>query len=406
MAARRQQVEVSAIVDAPLEGLRAWEDNPRGITAEGHTALRQSMLSDPQMLQARPLIANAAGVVLCGNARLRVARELGWTTIPAITVTGLTRQEERVWALRDNNAYGYWQERELGQLLAELAGEGIDPLLTGFSSAELDKYLAPFQRPVDPDEAPPRPTGPPRSRPGEIYELGQHRLACGDARDAELVARLFETELAEVLLTDPPYGVDYVGKTKEKLQISNDDGAGLAVLLAEVFAIADVVLAPSGRFYVAAPTGPRGTVFRLALEQIGWRFHQELVWIKNSPVLGHSDYHHQHEALLYGWKPGPGRPGRGRHAGSRWYGNNRETTVLLYDRPARSAEHPTMKPVALMERLVGNSSRRGEIVFDPFAGSGSTLIACERLGRRCFAVELDPAYCDVIRRRYEEYTGG
>jgi DNA modification methylase len=364
------------------------------------------MLTDRAMLLAKPLLVNAAGVVLWGNLRLQVALELGWETIPVITVTGLTQAEEQMWALKDSNAYGYWEEHALGELLFELAGEGVDLILTGFSSAELDKYLAPFTRPVDPDEAPPLPTGRPRSRPGEIYELGEHRLACGNARARELIARLFGTAKAEMLLTDAPYGVDYVGKTRQQLRISNDSADGLAELLGDVFAVADTVLAPSARFCLAAPTGPRGTVFRLAIDQIGWQFHQELVWVKNSPVLGHSDYHHQHEAFLYGWKPGSGRPGRGRHAGTRWYGDNRQTSVLFYDRPARSTEHPTMKPLALMERLIGNSSRRGEIVFDPFAGSGSTLIACERLGRRCFAVELDPGYCDVVRDRYQEYTRG
>jgi DNA modification methylase len=404
VSARRQRVGVSAVVETPLELLRPWEDNPRGITAEGLAALRKSMLTDRAMLLAKPLLATPAGVVLWGNQRLRVARELGFATIPVVTVTGLTRAEERVWALKDNNAYGFWQERALGEMLAELAGEGVDLILTGFTSAELDKYLAPFTRPADPDEAPPLPSGRPRSRPGEIYRLGDHCLACGDARDRDLVARLFGTAQAEVLLTDPPYGVDYVGKTRKKLRITNDSPDGLAELLGDVFTIADGVLAPSARFYLASPTGPRGTVFRLALEHVGWQFHQELAWVKNSSVLGHSDYQHQHEAFLYGWKPGPGRPGRGRHAGSRWYGDNKQTSVLFYDRPARSSERPTMKPVALLEQLIGNSSRRDEIVYDPFAGSGSTLIACERLGRRCYAVELDPGYCDVIRRRYQEYT--
>jgi DNA modification methylase len=128
------------------------------------------------------------------------------------------------------------------------------------------------------------------------------------------------------------------------------------------------------------------------------------VWCKQTPTLAHSDYQPAHEDILYAWKPGPGRPGRGRHRGSKWYGDNSQTTVFHIDRPSRNADHPTMKPVALIEAMLRNSSRRGDIVLDPFAGSGSTLIACERLGRRCFAVELDPVYCDVIRRRYQEYV--
>jgi DNA modification methylase len=386
--------------------LRPDERNPRGITTEGLAALRRSLLEAPEMLLAKPLLVTPSWMILWGHQRWRVACELGWPTVPVVVVSGLTRGQERTWALRDNQSYGYWEERSLRELLDELQAEGVEMILTGFLSADLDRYLAPFQTAVDPDAAPGLRDGEPESRPGEIYKLGPHRLLCGNARQREPLLALFGNERAELLLTDPPYGVEYVGKTARRLRIRNDAAAGLAELLGEAFAAAIAVLAPSAPFYLASPSGPCGTVFRLALEQAGCRFHQELVWVKNSPVLGHSDYLHQHETFLYGWTPGPGRPGRGRHPGTRWRGDNCQTTVLFCDRPARSAEHPTMKPVALLETLIKNSSARDEIVFDPFAGSGSTLIACERLGRRCFAVELDPAYCDVIRRRYREYRGG
>lgn len=405
VAARRKQVVVGAVAETPLAGLLPWEENPRGITSEASFALRRSLLSDPEMLWAKPLLITPEGRVLWGNMRLAVARDLGWVTIPAVTVTGLSRTQERLWALRDNQSYGYWDTQSLGEMLAELSGEGVDLILTGFMSADLDRYLAPFAAAAEPDDAPPLPATP-RSQPGEIYPLGNHRLACGDACDRELIGRLFVGDRASALVTDPPYGVGYEGKTERRLRIHNDDPHGLARLLDEAFAAADAVLAPSSPFYVASPTGPRGTVFRLALDQVGWRLHQELAWVKQSPVLGHSDYLLQHESFLYGWTAGPGRPGRGRHAGSRWQGDNRQTSVLFYDRPARSAEHPTMKPVALLEALLRNSTRRGEVVFDPFAGSGSTMIACQRLDRRCYAVELDPGYCDVIRQRYEDYAGG
>jgi DNA modification methylase len=166
------------------------------------------------------------------------------------------------------------------------------------------------------------------------------------------------------------------------------------------------VLAASTPFYVFGPAGPAGTAFRLAIDDTGWRYRQSLVWVKDSLVLGHSDYMFQHEDLLFGYTAGPGRPGRGRQRGSRWFGGNDQASVLSFARPKRSVSHPTMKPVALLERLISNSSRRGDLVLDPFAGSGSTLIACEVLGRRCAAIELDPAYCDVIRRRFEEFSSG
>jgi site-specific DNA-methyltransferase (adenine-specific) len=233
-----------------------------------------------------------------------------------------------------------------------------------------------------------------------VYELGVHRLACGDARDGELLARLAGSARAEVLWTDPPYGVAYVGKTSRALTIAHDDGGAVDVFT-DALRTADAFLSPSARFYVAAPSGPQGTAFRVAIAEVGWRLHQSLVWVKNAIVLGHSDHQLQHEDVLYGWKPGPGRPGRGGHRGSRWYGDNAQSSVFFFDRPARSVVHPTMKPVGLIAAQLRNSSRRGDWVLDPFAGSGSTLVACEQLGRRCLAVELDPCYCDVIRQRYE-----
>jgi DNA modification methylase len=207
-----------------------------------------------------------------------------------------------------------------------------------------------------------------------------------------------------VLLADPPYGLAYEGKTPRRLTIANDSPDGLPELLGEAFAAVDSIFAPCGRFYVASPSGPRSADFRSAISNAQWQLHQELVWVKNSPVLGHSDYHLQHEVFLYGWKPGKGRPGRGRHAGTRWYGDNAQTSTLFYDRPSKNTVHPTAKPVALLERLLQNSSRRGDLILDPFAGSGSTLIACERLNRKCISVEIDPAYCDVIRQRFAEQT--
>jgi len=394
-----------AVVEVPLDRLQVWSENPRRITRERLEDLKLALTADPEMLWAKPLLALPDGTVIWGNMRLLAARDLGWTTIPVLRVD-LDRERARVWALRDNRAYGEWDEPALAELLAELAAEGIDLALTGFSGKDLDRILAGLVEEKDLDEAPALPAGEPDSQPGQIYELGRHRLRCGDARDPDAIAELTNGVPVSVVLTDPPYGVSYTGKTTAALRIENDDPEGLQTLLGAAFVAADVVLEPSGRFYVFAPAGPLGTEFRLAIRDTGWQLHQTLVWVKNSIVLGHCDYHYQHEDLLYGWKPGPGRPGRGRHAGSRWFGGNAQSSALFFDRPARSSEHPTMKPVGLLAALLQNSSRRGDVVLDPFAGSGSTLIACEQLGRRCLAVELDPRYCDVVRNRYQEIVGG
>ena len=210
-----------------------------------------------------------------------------------------------------------------------------------------------------------------------------------------------EGDQADMLLTDPPYGVDYTGKTKVRLTIQNDDPDGLPGLLDEALAAMDAVLRPGAPLYVFHPAGPQCVRFLEAFLGRGWRLRQGLVWAKDAMVLGHADYHYAHEGILYGFKPGQGRLGRG---GLGWYGDNRQTSVLSAPRPRAAREHPTMKPVELLTILLRNSSRRRELVLDPFAGSGSTLVACEHLGRRARLIELDPAYCDVIIARHDQLT--
>jgi DNA modification methylase len=396
---------LSGVAELPLGRLRPWPENPRRISRDRLEDLKRALLADPDMLWARPVVALRDWTVILGNQRLLAARELAWLSIPGLLVD-LDWERARLWALRDNLPYGEWDEPALAELLAELAGGGIELALTGFASSDLDRILAGLTAEKDPDDGPPLPVGEPESKPGQVYELGPHRVMCGDATDPDQVRELMAGDQAELLWTDPPYGVSYVGRTAAALTISNDDADGLPDLLRSAFAAADQVLASSARFYVASPAGPQGTEFRFAVREVGWQLHQTLVWVKNAIVVGHSDYQYQHEDVLYGWKPGSGRPGRGRHKGSRWQGGNDQASVFFVDRPARNAVHPTAKPVGLITAQLRNSTRRGDLVLDPFAGSGSTLIACEMLGRRCRAMEIDPAYVDVIRRRYREFVDG
>lgn len=395
---------VGAVSEVELACLREWPDNPRTITESRLEQLKHALIAGREMLRARPLLCLRDGTVIAGNMRLRAARELGWDTIPVIEVD-LSPDEARVWALRDNNAYGEWDEPALAEILAELADRGLDVALAGFADRDLDRILAHLELPADPDDAPELETGPPESMPGGVYALGSHRLLCGDASDHDALGRLFASVQPACVWTDPPYGVDYVGKTKRKLRIRNDDHDAGALLGRALEAVSEY-LASSAPFYICAPGGPMGTPFRLAVEDVGWRLHQTLVWVKQAIVLARLDHQPQHEEILYGWAPGAGRAGRGRHAGSRWVGPNNVSSVFFCDRPSRSDVHPTMKPVSLIAAQLSNSTRRGDAVVDLFAGSGSTLIACEQTGRRAFCVELDPCYCDVIRRRYAEYTRG
>jgi DNA modification methylase len=209
-------------------------------------------------------------------------------------------------------------------------------------------------------------------------------------------------ELADLLVTDPPYGVGYVGRTDRRLEISNDDRSGLAELLFSPFSAADRVLRPGAPLYVFHPAGPNALTFWAEIRAAGWQIHQGIVWVKDTVVLGHSGYMYRHEPIVLAYKPGRGRRGRGSGG---WYGGNDKDSVLEVPRPAVSREHPTAKPVELISMLVCNSSRRGKRVLDPFAGSGSTLVAAQELGRVAHLVEIDPAYADVILSRYETLTG-
>jgi DNA modification methylase len=215
----------------------------------------------------------------------------------------------------------------------------------------------------------------------------------GDCRE---VMPSLDVASADAMWTDPPYGVSYVGKTIDALVISNDGGDGLAELLRTSWGGVDRVLKPGGRFYIAAPAGPQGTIFRLSIDVANWKFKQALVWVKDSMVLGHSDYHYRHEDILYGIKPGEGRFGRG---GDGWYGDNSQTSVFMVARPKRSIEHPTMKPTGLIRRCLLNSTKPGDLVLDPFAGSGSTLRAAKDCNRKAIGIEIEERYCEIAAKR-------
>jgi DNA modification methylase len=228
---------------------------------------------------------------------------------------------------------------------------------------------------------------------GQLWTLGEHRLLCGDCTDPASVAALIDGDLAQCMWTDPPYGVDYEGGTG--LSIENDDAEGIPDLLERAWAVADKILVSGAPIYVCHPAGPLSVAFGKAFLVTGWRLHETLVWVKSSLVLGHSDYHYRHEPILYGWK-GKNRP---------WYGARDQTSVLEFDKPSRNELHPTIKPVELVDACLTNSTKQGDIVYEPFSGSGTTLISCERLSRSCRAVELSPGYVAAALERWSAATG-
>jgi DNA modification methylase len=398
----------------PLALLRPAPWNANRVSRATRAKIRRSIeefgLVENLVVRPHPSERNVWEVI-SGNHRLEILSELGHGEAPVVVVA-LDDAHARILAQTLNRTRGKDDPLAYRQLLEELLMNATPAEAARFlpeAPATLEQILlaARVDNLADPEGIPIRP-GEPVSLPGEVYELGPHRLLCGDATDPAQLELLVGRERVELVWTDPPYGVAYVGGGRAEREqttrkpIANDTPGAIRELLRASFAAADGVLAPNGRFYVAAPPG--SVEFRLAIVDAGWRIHETLVWIKQAMVLGHSDYHFQHEDVIYGWKPGRGRPGRGGHPGSRWYGDNAQTTVFAVDRPLSSPDHPTAKPVALIVAHLLNSSRPGEIVLDPFAGSGSTLIAAEQTGRRAFLVEIDPGYCDVIRERYEAYV--
>jgi DNA modification methylase len=390
-----------AAVRLPLREIKPNPDNPRVIRDEQFTRLVASLKSFPEMLALRPIVVNADCVVLGGNMRLRAAKEAGLKEVPVLIADQLTPEQQREFIVKDNASFGAWDwdvlANEWGDL--PLADWGVD-----VPTVEPDVTVGQ----TDPDDVP-EPPAEPVSKLGDLYELGPHRLVCGDSTDATAWDRLMQEETAEMVWTDPPYGVNMAGvnehlakhgkanKSRVSHGIENDDlsADGLRNLLSASLGLAWAHCREGGAWYVAAPSGPLHQVFGDVLQELEvWR--QTICWIKDSFVLGRSDYHGRHETIFYGWKPG---------AAHYFVDDRTQDTVWEIPRPKRSAEHPTMKPVALVERAIRNSSKPGDIVLEPFGGSGTTLLAAEATQRRARVIELDPRYCDVIVRRWEEFTG-
>lgn len=397
-----------AVVDAPLSELRGWDRNPRTIKPARLAQLKAMLEQSPEMLRARPLICLPDGTVIAGNQRLAAAVALGWASIPAVFVD-LDEATAIEWAFRDNNPAGESDDDLAAVLLADLAERGRPLDMTGFAPADLSALLRRIAPKNDPDAVPPLPKTA-KSKLGEVYVLGNHRLMCGDATSAEDMALLMGDEPVELLFTDPPYGVNYQGdedpeslrwrnrRSDGKATVGNDalGDDGTRALVAAALATARARMAPGSSFYVCSPSGMSELAFRLALQDASFELRQVIVWAKDVFAFGRQDYHWRHESILYGWLTG---------AAHRWNGGRKQDTVWEIARPKRSPEHPTMKPVELVARALWNSTDTEQIVLDPFAGSGSTLISAEQSNRHCRMLEIDPAYCDVIRQRYADYVG-
>ena len=375
------------IINVQIDKIKPYEKNPRRNDA-AVVAVEESI---KQCGYCAPIVVDENMVILAGHTRYKALRHMGWEECQVVVRDGMTEEQKRKYRLLDNKTSEF-AEWDMELLAGELDGLdfngfdfGFDDLTVGDDADAQDDDFDP----VPPDE--------PKSKRGDIYQLGRHRLMCGDSTSIEDVETLAGGAKMDMLLTDPPYGVNYVGKTKDALKIENDAQTNdeLLAFLVEAYSAADAIMKPGAVFYIWHADSKAG-VFRSACANIGWEVRQVLIWVKNSMVLGRQDYQWKHEPCLYGWKEG---------AGHLWASDRKQTTILEFDRPTRNKEHPTMKPIPLFDYQIKNNTKGGDAVLDLFGGSGTTIMACEQNGRVGYVMEYDPRYVDVIIKRWEEFTG-
>jgi site-specific DNA-methyltransferase (adenine-specific) len=347
-----------------------------------------------------PILIDGTNSIIAGHGRLMAARKLKMDEVPTIEISHLTDTQRKALVIADNKLAlnADWDNTLLTIELDDLLKDGFALDILGFNQDELAALLEPEQ--VDgltDEDAVPEVPEEPKTKLGDIYQLGNHRLMCGDSCSIADMDKLVNDRQVDMWLTDPPYNVAYEGKTKDALTIQNDSMSddGFRQFLRDAYVTADTVMKAGAVFYIWHADS-EGYNFRGAAHDAGWKVRQCLIWKKSTMVMGRQDYHWKHEPCLYGWKEG---------AGHLWATDRKQTTILEFDKPNRNKEHPTMKPVALFEYQMLNNTKGGDIILDSFGGSGTTLLAAEKNGRIGYLMELDPKYCDVIVKRWEDFTG-
>ena len=383
----------------PLDRLIPHARNAR---THSETQIAQIAGSIAEFGFVNPVLVGDDGILVAGHGRVLAARKLGLHEAPVIVLAHLTPTQRRALMIADNQIAlnAGWNEELLSAELASLKEESFDLELLGFDDADLDRLLAtPLEEVQSADEAPEPPTEP-ISRLGDIWICGQHRVLCGDATVLSDVEKLLAGELADMAFTDPPYNVNYANSAKDKLRgkdrpILNDAlGDDFGTFLYD--ACVNLLTVTKGAVYVCMSSSELDALQK-AFRAAGGKWSTFVIWAKNTFTLGRADYQRQYEPILYGWKDG---------ADHYWCGARDQGDVWFFDKPAKNDLHPTMKPIALVERAIRNSSKSRDIVLDLFGGSGTTMIAAERTERRARLVELDPKYVDVIVQRWQEATGG
>jgi DNA modification methylase len=377
------------VVMRKVGSIKPYDNNPR----DNDAAVDAVAASIEEFGFRQPVVVDEQDVIIVGHTRYKAALKLGMKEVPVHVARGLTSEQARAYRIADNQTatLSRWDEDKLPLELMQLQKADFDLSMLGFPDEELMRLLAPASNEgeADPDEVP-EPPEEPVTQPGDLWLLGH-------ATKPDDVNRLLTDARVDLLLTDPPYNVAYEGKTADALTIANDDMSPEEYrnFLKNALTAASGHLKPGGSFYLwHADTA--GLDVRLSCATAGLRVRQCLVWVKSVLVPGRQDYQWKHEPCLYGWAEG---------AAHTWLSDRAQTTVLEFDKPVRSAEHPTAKPVDLFAYLIGNSCRPGGAVLDPFGGSGTALVAAEQTGRTAYLMELDPHYADVIVARFEKFTG-
>lgn len=368
--------------------LKPYEKNPR----KNDGAVEYVANSIEEFGFKVPIVVDKNNVIVAGHTRYKAAKKLGLKEVPVIVANDLSDEQIKAFRLADNKVSekAEWDFDLLNTELDDIID--FDMELFGFEDALQDDAEEAVE-----DEFEVELPAEPKSKRGDIYQLGDNRLMCGDSTVLEDVEKLMGGAQADMLLTDPPYNVNYEGKTKDKLKIKNDkmENDNFRKFLIDAFSNADMVMKPGAVFYIWHADS-EGYNFRGACFDVGWTVRQCLIWNKNSMVMGRQDYQWKHEPCLYGWKEG---------AGHLWASDRKQTTVINFDKPTRNDMHPTMKPIPLFDYQIKNNTKGGDVVLDLFGGSGTTIMACEQNGRRGYAMEYDPKYVDVIVDRWEKFTG-
>lgn len=366
--------------------------NPRIIKDGKFEKLVKSITEFPDMLNKRPLVVftdvDGKFVVLGGNMRLKACKEIGLKEIPIIVADEWTEEQKNEFLIKDNVGFGEWDWDSLANEwdVEKLDEWGLD-LPVDFSvqevlEAEEDDYSVP-EGGIETDIV-----------LGDLFEIGEHRLLCGDSTQTDTFEKLMQGELADMVVTDPPYNVAYEGGTKEKLTIENDSMSNddFYKFLYDFYTALSTAVKKGGAIYVWHASSEIIN-FAKAFVDSGWLLKQQLIWVKSSMVMGRQDYQWKHEPCLYGWLKGDSH---------KWYSDRKQTTVIEWDKPQRNGEHPTMKPIGLFAYQIENSSKIGDIVIDAFGGSGTTMVACEQIKRKARIIEYDPKYCQVIIDRMKK----